>query len=111
MNQISVQGYQVAISNTVTDVPGAGNCRFALMDIGNNNAAVSFVQVFNRAAANITLGTTAPLLTFEIPANSGRTIPLGVLANLGGDGFSIAGTTGRANSTAPATALDVNILY
>jgi hypothetical protein len=49
-------------------------------------------------------------MTIEIPANSGKVIAPGELVDLGGSGFTIAGTTGRANSTAPSTALDVNIM-
>ena len=113
MNHFNVSPYRVALSNTVTDFGGAANtmfdCRFALMDIGNNNAAVSYVQIFNRAASNITVGVTAPIMSFMVPANSGRTIPLGALLVFGGDGFSMAATTGPSNSTAPSTAVDVNI--
>lgn len=111
MNQTSVKGYQGAVSNTLIDIPSASSCRFAMLDIGNNNAAVSYVQVFNLPAASVTLGTTAPLLSFEVPANSGRTVNPGILLNFGGSGMCIAGTTGRANSTAPSTALDVNLAY
>ena len=111
MNQFNVKAFQTSIKATATDVTGAANCRFALMDIGNNNAAVSYVQVFNTAAANVTLGSTAPLLSFEVPANSGRTIPLGAILNFGGNGFSVAATTGVANAVDPSSNVDINIAF
>jgi hypothetical protein len=104
-----LKAYSGAVSNTKVAVDGT-RCRFSVIDIGNNNAAVSFLQVFNLASGDVTVGTTTPLMTIEIPANSGKVIAPGCLVDLGGSGFTIAGTTGRANSTAPSTALDVNIM-
>src|SRR5574341_1065532 len=106
MNHFNQRPWTAAVAGTVLNVggtPSETSCRFSLVDIGNNNAAPSFLQVFNLAAADVTLGATAPILTFEIPANSGRTIPLGSIINFGGSGFSVAGTTGRANATGPST--------
>lgn len=107
---INVKAYTGAVTNTVVDVDST-NCAFLMIDIGNTNASVVYVQVFNRAAANVTLGTTNPLLTIEVPASSGRVFTCGRRVNLGGDGFSIAATAGRSNATSPgATAVDVNVL-
>jgi hypothetical protein len=104
------QAYSGAVNATKVVVDD-NRCRFRVIDIGNNNAAVSFLQIFNLATAGVTVGTTTPLMTIEIPANSGKVIAPGELVDLGGSGFVIAGTTGRANSTNPSTALDVNIMF
>lgn len=109
MNHLKAKAYSNSLTNTVVNVESVGNCRFGLMDVGNGNAAASYVQIFNRPAASITLGTTAPLMSFYIPANGGRVIPLGDIYDFGGDGFSIAATTTRAGNAAPIATVDVNI--
>jgi hypothetical protein len=108
MQRINVRGYTNAVTNTVIDVDGK-KCRFCWFDIGNRNATVAYVQVFNRPAASVTLGTTTPLLSIETPATAGRVVALGIMMDFGGDGFSIAATTERANAVALASAVDVNI--
>ena len=109
MNQISSIPYRAAVTNTAVDVANPGEVSFAWMSLGNNNAAVSYLQIFGIAAASVTLGATTPLLSIMIPASSGREIAPGVRLIMGGTAFSIAATTGPTNSTAPSTAVDVNI--
>ena len=107
-HQLNVKAYSNSITATVVNVDTT-SCRFCWFDIGNVNATVVYVQIFNRPAANVTLGTTAPLLSIEVPATSGRVVSSGILMNFGGDGFSIATTTLRAGLTAPVSTVDVNI--
>ena len=106
--QIVVKPFTAAITGTLVDVD-TGSCRFCWFDIGNVNVTVVYVQLFNRKAADTVLGTTPPILSIEIPASSGRVIANGTLMNFGGDGFSIAATTARANAIAPASSVDVNV--
>lgn len=110
MPRHKVKAYSVALTNTVVDIEIVGNCRFSLLDMGNNNVAASYVQIFNRPAASIVLGTTPPFLSFFVPISGGRVVALGTIQDLGGDGFSIVATTTRAGSTAPVNAIDVNII-
>ena len=107
-NHMNVKAYTAAITNTVVDVDTT-DCRFCWFDIGNVNATVAYVQVFNRPAANVTLGTTVPILSIEVPATSGRVVANGITMNFGGDGFSIAATTARGGNSALASSVDVNI--
>jgi hypothetical protein len=109
MSHQKSKAFTAAVTNTVVNVEIVGHCRFMLMDVGNENATFQYVQIFNRPAASITLGTTAPMMSFFIPASGGRVIALGASCDFGGDGFSIAGTTTRAGNTAPGVALPVNI--
>jgi hypothetical protein len=109
MNAFKAKAYSASLTNTVVNIEIVGNCRYALMDVGNGNAAASYIQVFNRPAASVTLGTTAPLHSYYIPANGGRVIAFGNVLDFGGDGFSIAATTTRAGSTAPVATVDVNV--
>jgi len=78
--------------------------------IGNSSTTTAaYLQLFNATAGAVTLGSTAPTQSFYIPA--------GAAANIAGarksftTAFAIAATSGRANSTAPALALDVNFDY
>ena len=107
-NHMNVKAYSAAVTNTVVNVDGT-SCRFCWFDIGNTNAAVAYVQVFNRVAANVTLGTTVPILSLEVPASSGRVVANGNIMNFGGDGFSIAATTTRGGNTALGSSVDINI--
>ena len=109
MLHMNVKAYTAAITATVVDVDIVGSCRFCWLDIGNVNAAVAYVQIFNIPAASVTLGTTVPLLSIEIPATSGRVIANGPIMNFGGSGFSIAATTTRGGLTALASSVDINI--
>lgn len=77
----------------------------------NPNDAISYVQLFNAAAtADVTLGTTAPKLSFGLPAqgganqqfNEGIEFPLGIV---------VAVTTARAGLTGPVATVDLNILF
>ena len=110
MPRHKVKAYSAALTNTVVDIEIVGNCRFSLLDMGNNNAVASYVQMFNRPASTIVLGTTPPFLSFFVPISGGRVVALGTIQDLGGDGFSLAATTTRAGSTSPVSAVDVNII-
>jgi hypothetical protein len=100
-----------ALTNTLVLCGATGPHQITLYDLGNaSNAAVSFLQVFDAASTGaVTLGTTAPTLSFEMPANMGRIIAL----NPGQpfvNGVVIVCTTTRTGSTAPASTCPVNIL-
>jgi hypothetical protein len=77
---------------------GMGSTVYAI-NLINNEAAKSYVQIFNLPAASVTVGTTAPLVSIGLPASGGLTLsfPRGWI--LGGSGFTIASTTTRAGST------------
>ena len=81
--------------------------------IYNNAATVLYVKFYNATAANVTVGTTTPVLTIPIPAGSGANVEY-----TNGIAFStaitIAATTGVAdNNTGAPAANDIiaNIFY
>lgn len=78
------------------------------MSLINNDAAKSYLQIFNLPAASVTVGTTAPKLSIGIPASGGLTIsfPNGFI--VGGSGFTIASTTTRTGST--TAGIDYNFI-
>ncbi len=83
----------------------------------NTATATRFLKFYNDTAANVTVGTTAPVLTLALPGNSSDDIS-GVFAIAQGIAFStaitVAATTGVAdNDTGAPGANDVivNIFY
>lgn len=100
--------YSSSLTNTVVNVTTAAT-RLAGYYIDNPNAAMTYIQLFNATAGAVTLGSTAPTLSFGIPASAA--------ANLAGmrvsftTALSIAATTTRAGSTGPSSVVDVNFYY
>ena len=84
----------------------------------NLSAAVLYLKFYNKTAANVTVGTTVPDLTFPVPSNGGTDgagfvlpIPNGMVFNTA---ITIAATTGIADgdSGAPgANEVIVNLGY
>src|SRR3990167_4521922 len=84
----------------------------------NVTTGVIYLKFYNATAANVTVGTTVPDLTFPVPANADSdgagftlSIPNGIAF---GTAITIAGTTGVADNDAgapAANALIVNLGY
>jgi hypothetical protein len=77
--------------------------------VTNPNATNMWMQFYNTASGSVTVGTTNPLFTIQVPAGlSGLIIP-------GGIGFSTAmswsATSTAGGNGAPAVALDAVALY
>ena len=108
-----IHPFSVQAAGTVLNVgeAGAADRQFTvyLIDIQNTTAAVAYLQIFNKRAADVTLGTTAPTYAFGVPASGHITIPMPEGLYLGGGGMSVAGTTTRTGST--GAAVDINVSY
>lgn len=101
--------YTAAATNTAAQVKsGAG--QVYSYDIHNPNAAISYVSFYDVAVGSVTVGTTTQKRVVGIPANSraSGTFEVGLAF---GTAIVVAATTTRGGSTAPGTALDVNIDY
>ena len=72
----------------------------------NDDGAARFMQIFNKASADVILATTVPDLVMQLGADSTETFPFGDV--LWGIGFSFAITTTRDGSTT-GTASDVMV--
>lgn len=75
----------------------------------NTTAAVAYIQLFNLPVADVTLGTTAPTLSYGIAASASGNIPLGDGLKLGGSALTIGCTTTRTGST--GAAVDLNVVF
>lgn len=95
------------LTTTVTNV-SAGASRLYMVTIVSPAAAAAaaFVQVFNVAAASVTLGTTAPRLALVCPAEETTSYLVfpGNSDNMFGTRISVAATTTPGGSTALAAA-------
>jgi hypothetical protein len=107
-------GYSVSssvLTNTVVNI-GTANTPGVVSGwyIYNSNNVVTYVQFFNTGSAAVTIGTTAPAYSIGIPALSAANLmsPTGIAHTTA---ISIAATTTRSGSTAPGTAIDMNIFY
>ena len=76
--------------------------------VSNTTAAIAYLQIFWKAAASVTLGTTIPDVVLPVPASGGFFGPfIGEGWRTGGTAWSIAGTTTRTGNS--AALLDVVI--
>jgi len=76
----------------------------------NSTTANTYLQIWNLATGNITIGTTAPLYSFGVPFGGGAYIPFPEPLAFS-TAITIAATTTRAGSTYATTGLDYDIIY
>lgn len=89
------------------DVNALYPVRIHCIVVMNTTAAAAYLQMFNRSAASVTLGTTAPDHVIPVLASGGAVISFGEGWRFPGGGvlntaLSIAGTTTRTGSTGAA---------
>lgn len=98
------------LSNTAVAIKASAG-QLAKLYCYNPNSSVAYIQVYNVAAASVTVGTTTPLQSYGIPATQAAGFSLA----FGGDTYttaiSAAATTAATNGTAPSTAVDCNVTY
>lgn len=94
-----------ALSNTalaIKDGPGM----IEGGDFLNPSNATVYIQIFNKKAADVTVGTDTPVLVIGIPTGQRAPFPSGRTGF--GVGISAAATTGPANAVAPSAAVVAN---
>jgi len=102
--------YNAALSNTKIEVSDF-ECNFYGFVLYNAGSAVTFLQVFDKDADDVTVGTTIPDVAYPIPAGGGLDQPVIVPIRHMGVGFTVAATTTATGSTAPGTALHTIIYF
>ena len=100
---------QTALSNTKAAVKASGGTLGGYM-LYNPNAAVTYVQVFDAASANVTVGTTTPTYVIPLPPASGANIEF-TLGISHATAITVAATTTATGSSAPSSAVTGFILY
>lgn len=106
---MSTPFFSDTVGGTVVDVPSDSN-RIWLLRLVNTTAAAAYLQIFNRPASLVTLGTTVASWVIRLGANESATIPipdavtLGVFPSTGTVApparMSVAGTTTPGGLTA-----------
>lgn len=113
-----IQTYKnIDVDESEDDIKTAPGTIYWIVAINTTDAPI-FLKFYNATAANVTVGTTVPVLTFPVPANASSdgagfvlSVPKGMVFDTA---MSLAATTGVADSDtgAPgANALIVNLGY
>lgn len=79
----------------------------------NASTSVRYLKFYNATAANVTVGTTTPVMTFPLPPSSAGNLGLDVPVAFG-TAITIAATTGLADSDTGAPSANdviVNVFY
>lgn len=90
-----------AVSNTIVQVKSSRGDLYGLKLV-NTTAATAYLQIFGELAANVVLGTTAPVMTIRLAANESIFCSTPVPVSVGPNGISVAGTTTPTGSTGAA---------
>jgi hypothetical protein len=77
-------------------------CQIHGWHIVNQNAAEAFIQVFDKAAGDVTVGTTAPDYVIPLPASGGAVLPLNKVGFRHDVGLVVACTTTATGAGAGA---------
>jgi hypothetical protein len=101
--------HDLSVTNTVEDHPRAGPCWLVGGDV-YNSGTVAFLQVFDAAAASVTLGTTVPRYTLALAATGITPINL-PRPLLCATALSYAVTATRTGAAAPGAACSVSLIY
>lgn len=77
----------------------------------NPNATDAYLQLFDAAAANVTVGTTTPKQSYFVPGNGAFEVSFGPDGIPFGTAITYACTTTATGSGDPSTGLTVNMVY
>ncbi len=97
--------FTAALAGTVTSVKASSGAILG-WHFGSANAALGFVQIFDAAAADVTLGTTVPKLSIYYGATTPAFIALPKPIPFG-TAISVAATTTAGGLTAASCAANV----
>jgi len=111
---IGVTAWNIArlsgLSTTVQTVKQFGG-RLGMLQCYNPNSSPVYIQIFNVAAASVTLGTTVSIASIPIAPTSTGGFPQSQAGiNVSGP-ISVAATTTATGSGQPSTAPDCNMTY
>lgn len=88
-----------AVAATAVELKASAGT-LAGLAVANKTAAVAYLQIFNKPAADVIVGTTVPVIAIRLAANESRQFPFPL--ELGGTGISAAGTTDAGGLTGAA---------
>lgn len=109
--------YQASLSSTKAQIKATAGTFGGFINLYNPNTTVTYIQVFNKASASVTVGTTAPdfvitLAGVATASATGSDRNLEITCGLAmSTGITIAATTTATGSTAPANAITATFLF
>lgn len=106
----STTKFTLSIGNTATAIKASAG-QLLLLDIFNANTAFVYVQLFDTAAGSVTPGTTAPLMSFGVPAGGGKVIALDSGIGSFATAITVCCTTTRTGGTNTGLPVDLNGCY
>lgn len=96
-----------ALTNTAVAVkPSAG--QLMMLFCFNPNSSQVYIQLYNKAASGVTVGTTLPLISAPIASANTGGFALSTNGLLFSTAISAAATTTATGGSAPSTAVDCN---
>lgn len=105
------------LSSTKWQIKGSAGTLGGYINLINPNTATTYIQVFNKASANVTVGSTTPDFVIVLPGVASASAT-GAAANLEvtlgiamSTGITVAATTTETGSTGPANNVFVTWLY
>lgn len=98
-----------ALTSTAQEVKDTAGQLYGWV-IYNPNDEVSYVNVYNAADGDVTVGTTNPLFHFPVPAGAAANL-IGTHGIACGTGISVSATKTAGSNTAPDTALEATFFY
>lgn len=109
--------YQSALSSTKQQIKGSAGTFGGFINLFNPNTATTYIQVFNKASASVTVGSTTPDFVITLPgiasaSGTGSDRNLEITCGLAmNTGITIAATTTASGSSAPANAIVATFLF
>lgn len=100
--------YTATATGTKAEVTTDSYSLIFSIHIANGTAAIAYLQVFDLAAASVTVGTTAPTYAFGVPAGETADLVFGKPIQHT-TGFTIASTTTRTGLTTASQ--EVSVIY
>ena len=102
--------YTRNLDETVVAVKTAEGKLYGLT-IANDQAAVTYIQIFNVASGSVTLATTVPVMQIRVPASSHYDVVLPAVGIGFTTAISIAATTAEFGNTGSNDGVVVSALY
>jgi hypothetical protein len=98
-----------ALTTTVRGIKASAAGQLGMLQCSNSGASTLFIQLFDVATTGgVTLGTTAPVLSFEVPPGTPNGYALSLVGMQFSNGIQAAATTTATGNTAPSTLPNCN---
>ena len=112
IERLTRKHHKLVTDNSVAAVYD-GPCIIGDLTVSNPNSSEVWIQIFDKAAADVTLGTTTPGLSYPCSVGDGSSPATSVVVGTDSklqmeNGFQYAITTTRTGSTAPSLDVVVN---